>query len=343
MSQSRCSAAPGEGMIDSAFIIGALTAARRQGLDVDRLLGNFALDWQALEQGRGLVARDYAALLRQLWQLLDDESSGYAVKPMRLGSFRMMCQACIGCRNLRRAQLRVIEYFRLMSDEYQWQLLEQGEEARFQLRMVNGQSDSDISFFLLSLAIILHRWSAWMIDSPLLLSRVQFSFPRHSFDTDLSALLQAPIRFDAPVTELVMPVRYLQAPIKQSADTLSPFLANSPEQLLTHYRNDDSLSARVRDYIDRQQELETLSQELVANHFNISVATLGRRLKREGHQFLELKDKVRRGRAVKLLLSSELPISDIAERLGYSEPSVFYRNFKKWVGKTPSEFRDSRG
>ncbi|USD39033.1 AraC family transcriptional regulator [Ferrimonas sp. SCSIO 43195] len=343
MTQSRHAAYPREGMIDSAFIIGALTAARRQGLDVDRLLADYALDWQALQQGRGLNARDYAALLRQLWQRLDDESSGYARKPMRLGSFRMMCHASIGCRNLRRALLRVIEYFRLMSDEYQWQLLEQGEEARFQLRMVNGQDDSNISFLLLSLCIILHRWSAWMIDSPLLLSRVQFSFSRHSFDTDLSALLQAPVRFDAPVTELVMPVRYLQAPIQQSPDTLSPFLANSPEQLLTHYRKDDSLSARVRDFIDGQQELEALSQEMVASHFNISVATLGRRLKREGHQFLELKDKVRRGRAVKLLLGSELPISDIAEQLGYSEPSVFYRNFKKWVGKTPAEFRDNRG
>jgi len=29
----------------------------------------------------------------------------------------------------------------------------------------------------------------------------------------------------------------------------------------------------------------------------------------------------------------------IVERTGFSEPSTFYRAFKRWVGETPVEFR----
>jgi AraC-like DNA-binding protein len=33
---------------------------------------------------------------------------------------------------------------------------------------------------------------------------------------------------------------------------------------------------------------------------------------------------------------------DIAERLGFSEPSTFHRAFKKWTGVSPGEYRRNR-
>ena len=35
----------------------------------------------------------------------------------------------------------------------------------------------------------------------------------------------------------------------------------------------------------------------------------------------------------------KLRIDVIVERTGFSEPSTFYRAFKRWVGETPVEFR----
>ena len=43
--------------------------------------------------------------------------------------------------------------------------------------------------------------------------------------------------------------------------------------------------------------------------------------------------------ALRAYLSSDERIEVIVERTGFSEPSTFYRAFKRWVGETPVEFR----
>ena len=65
-----------------------------------------------------LTAAEFASLLRHCFEFFDDEAMGFTDKPLRTGTFRMMCQATIGCQNIRRALLRIADFFRLLSDEF---------------------------------------------------------------------------------------------------------------------------------------------------------------------------------------------------------------------------------
>lgn len=47
---------------------------------------------------------------------------------------------------------------------------------------------------------------------------------------------------------------------------------------------------------------------------------------------------MRREEAERLLLSG-LDIGEISWRLGYAEPPIFHRAFKRWTQQTPSEWR----
>ena len=79
--------------------------------------------------------------------------------------------------------------------------------------------------------------------------------------------------------------------------------------------------------------------ESVASQLHISPQTLRRHLREEGSSFQLLKDQLRRDLAIYHLGRHDLPLQDIAEQLGFSEPSAFHRAFKKWTGLTPGAYR----
>ena len=59
----------------------------------------------------------------------------------------------------------------------------------------------------------------------------------------------------------------------------------------------------------------------------------------EGVRFQQLQDSLRHRRALELLRRNELTIDEIADALGYSDPSNFGRAFRKWEGLSPSAWR----
>ncbi|WP_083921410.1 helix-turn-helix domain-containing protein [Dasania marina] len=52
-----------------------------------------------------------------------------------------------------------------------------------------------------------------------------------------------------------------------------------------------------------------------------------------------MKDLVRRDRAIALFTKYSLPLSKIAEAVGYSAPAVFARAFKAWTELSPKNYR----
>lgn len=78
--------------------------------------------------------------------------------------------------------------------------------------------------------------------------------------------------------------------------------------------------------------------QAIAEKLHLSTRSLQRKLKDEGHTFLAIANDIQEQRAVHLLRQTQLNISEVAYMLGYAEPSVFRRAFKRWTGKTPKEY-----
>lgn len=74
----------------------------------------------------------------------------------------------------------------------------------------------------------------------------------------------------------------------------------------------------------------------------MSERTLQRRLKDEGVRFEQILEETRRELALLYLDEKRLAIYEVAFLLGYSEPSAFFRAFRRWTGRTPREHRDAR-
>jgi AraC-like DNA-binding protein len=101
----------------------------------------------------------------------------------------------------------------------------------------------------------------------------------------------------------------------------------------------DSYASRVRAALTKLVEERRSSVEDVAKELAVSPRTLQRRLEREGTTFGAVCDDARRAAALAHLRNPGVAIKEAAFRLGFSEPSTFYRAFRRWTGDTPANYR----
>ncbi len=94
-------------------------------------------------------------------------------------------------------------------------------------------------------------------------------------------------------------------------------------------------------YIQRNYRKATLTS--VAKHFYIHPTHLSRILKNlAGMNFIDIVHQVKLNQACILLKSTNLPISMVANEVGYENVTFFYKIFEKHIGCTPSIYRKKR-
>jgi AraC-like DNA-binding protein len=146
--------------------------------------------------------------------------------------------------------------------------------------------------------------------------------------------------FEAPEAGIVLVRTLIDAPQKGS----NPQVRRIAEHFLESVappaaRADDVLTPRARQIIARLMRSGEFAQADVARAFGLHERTLQRRLKAEDTSFEALRDEARRDWAQALLAQRNVPLSHIAEVLGYAEASAFTRASQRWFGASPREVR----
>lgn len=99
---------------------------------------------------------------------------------------------------------------------------------------------------------------------------------------------------------------------------------------------------QVRRYLTLRIAEPNFALGEIAPYFGVSERTFQRRLAEHNTSLNALRDEVRRDMSLNLLTESDLPISEICYRLGYSAPSAFTRSVTRWFGETPRNLRDRK-
>ena len=85
---------------------------------------------------------------------------------------------------------------------------------------------------------------------------------------------------------------------------------------------------------------EEVSLGVLAEEFHLNPQYISQLFKSEiGVNFLSYLTNIRMERAKKLLVSTDLPIAEVAEKSSYADYRVFAKAFKKAEGATPSQYR----
>ncbi len=97
---------------------------------------------------------------------------------------------------------------------------------------------------------------------------------------------------------------------------------------------------KINSMIEAGFDDPSFSLDYLADSIGMSTAYVSRIYKQyTGNTIIDILADKRMNKARELLVSTQLSVSEIAERVGYSNPTYFYRVFKKENGVTPNEFR----
>ncbi|MFC6696793.1 AraC family transcriptional regulator [Nocardioides daphniae] len=111
--------------------------------------------------------------------------------------------------------------------------------------------------------------------------------------------------------------------------------------MLARHRRDpaDDVVHVVRTALSHAMGKTPLTITAVARQVSVHPRTLQRLLEARGTSFAEVLDDLRRHTARQLLTGTDLPVAQIAHRIGYAEAATLSRRARGWWGTTPLHVR----
>jgi AraC-like DNA-binding protein len=151
------------------------------------------------------------------------------------------------------------------------------------------------------------------------------------------ACFNAPVSFEQPFAGLHLDREILQSEMSD----IGPYLREQAHAYVaSHQLSADRLvSGRVRSALKSTVGANRGTKAEIAELLNLHPRTLQRRLTGEGTTFEEIRVEVYRAATRRLLLENEIPLSQVAAALGFSEQSAMNRSVKRWFDATPKQLR----
>ena len=275
----------------------------------------------------------------------DDDFGLHVAEGALARMFDVLGYACMASLTVGEALERMVRYYEIWSDGGAYGLRAEGSRVHLTYAIRDSlvrecRHECEMSF---ATPVLLCRQ---MTGTRLVPEVVGFHHPPPGNSSEHERIFRAPVRFNWPVNELVFDRSYLELPLAGGDPGLADVLDRHAERLLAELPKPEWLADRVRGLLGERLKgghplPEEVSLETVSRQLGLTGRTLQRRLKEEGASFQGLVDELRREAAMSDLKSPGAAISEIAYRLGFSDPSAFHRAFKRWTGTTPKEYRHS--
>jgi AraC-like DNA-binding protein len=333
----------------------------RIGLDIGAMLAPLGLSrgqLQQLSDDYSLSGRAYSDMYRNAVRQMQTLK-----RPIPwaagLGSeaFELMCHCIISARTLGDALELAQRYDRMLYPMLGYRMRLQRYDNQFELHY-KVHIDRDNRTFVpegwdradhyetVARASGLMVWygiCGWLIGRTLDLDAVEIGAPpvSEAYREGLAKVFHCPLRFEAADNKLVASAEYLDRRLVHTIDSLENFLDNVVYELSILSRKPASTTAAIRSLIKLDFSEGMPSFQQMAANLHMSESSLRRRLLKEDTSYQAIKDQVRCEIAIEHLSREDTRINDLAELLGFTEPSSFVRSFRGWVGVTPRAYRDS--
>jgi AraC-like DNA-binding protein len=333
---------PGElrGTIAVAFVRQALGALLRRGLDAATALEKAGIPAETLASDQARVSPEaFGTLWLAIAEALDDELFGLDTRPMKVGSFATICHLMLHTQDLREALIRGARLINLLIGDTRVELDLDRPEATIRLVDIGARPLDHRVFAHETLFVMLHGLMCWLVRRRIVIRKAYFSYPKPDWYREYAHIIGDDLTFDQPSTRFVFSAEDLRAPIVQSERAAREFLRGAPRNFILKYKNPQSVSVRVRRLLRETPPEHWPAFAELARVLRLHPTALRRRLEEEGASYRLEKSARRRDLAIEYLADPRRSVLDVAQALGFAEPSAFHRAFRQWTGLSPGGYR----
>ncbi|MDD9875216.1 MAG: AraC family transcriptional regulator [Gammaproteobacteria bacterium] len=260
---------------------------------------------------------------------------GGAFKPEHLGP---LGYAAICSPTLLAALANLVKYFPAHQGSTRFGLLEDGDVLWlcYQIddrRIRRRRQDAE-----LSLGIFWNIFKSALGDhwSPL---EVRFEHPKPGDSDEHECIFGAPVVFHRRTNAFAFRRSDLEVKMPGQDPYLLSIISSFFESHYAFNQNPEDFAAAVKNQIKLHlgDQLPTVSG--IAKILGLRDAAFHKALKNRGLLFSDILCAARRELALHYMKNADMPLTNIAYELGYSELSAFSRAFRAWTGMSPHRYR----
>lgn len=288
-----------------------------------------------------------AYILNATYLRIQDAAAAYVGDPYfglhmgeyaEAGSWSILGYLMMNCRTLGEALVKAGRYSRIIGNLIEGRGEVLGDTARLVYFTPPHAPAMSRHCFESALASNVRLMRA-LTGQPITPLAVTFTHPEPPAKDEYVRIFGCPVTFGQPDNAMTFALSVAYTPIPLANPALLAQFERYADDLLAQLQATEPFTRTVSKIILARLDDEALSIDAVARELAMSVRTLQNRLETEGVVFSDLLRDIRRQLAQKYLREN-YTVEQITYLLGFSEPSVFRKAFKKWSGVTPREYRE---
>jgi AraC-like DNA-binding protein len=322
------------------LVRGVLDVLHARGISTTELLNDTPWTEERLSDMRTRLGHgELELLITRGVRLARDPALGLRVgssAPDTIG--QIVSYVALSAASLEDAFARFVHFSPLLFDGFEFRLARGTEHARLSYTLPNVLDPQSTRFVAEFASAFLAKLGARRFGRGTSATSFGFAYSCPDYVHDYQDVLGANLRFDQPSFSFDFPLAWLEQPQAHGDSLMLCELTELAERLLVRAFDPVSTVDRVRTRLRQTIEPIGFDNSELAKEMRMSVRVLRRRLAGEGVTLTGLRKLILRERAMRELLRPNANIKNIAEQLGYSEPSAFHRAFKRWTGSTPSQY-----
>ena len=318
----------------------AYQAIRRSGLPTEEILTKAGVALNQVETNdRTPLSSQYAFWLAAEEVSKDPDIGLHLGEHLPLYRGQVIEHLFISSENFGEGLKRALAYQRLISDAFHATLVIEEDSCYLANAQQSTRTDSLVNRHFSECAMSgLLRFFKFITEGRFNPIYIDFNFSQGALEEEYFRVYECPVSLGQKQTRLYFDPAILDYQLWQAEPELLQLheqLALEKLQELARY----DLVGEVRRAIGSTLESGETTLETVASHLSITPRRLRTQLSEANTSFQQILSDYCCRLAKKLLANTSESVERIVYLTGFSEPSTFYRAFKRWTNETPVEYR----